>query len=148
MADVCDAETRSRMMAGVKSKDTKPERIIRRTLHSMGFRYRLHDRRLPGKPDLVFPKHRAVIWVHGCFWHGHQCPTFRWPKTRGEWWRAKIEGNRQRDGAKEEQLLALGWRVCVVWECATRMAPPVLDAPAMCARWLTSDETRLEIGAS
>lgn len=98
------------MMAGIRGKDTRPEMILRRGLHARGFRFRLHDRRLPGSPDLVFPGRRAAVFVHGCFWHGHACPLFRLPATRQEFWRAKIEGNAARDKGAEAALLADGWR--------------------------------------
>jgi DNA mismatch endonuclease, patch repair protein len=120
LPDIVDPETRSRMMAGIRGKDTQPELMIRRALHRLGFRFRLHDRRLPGRPDLVFPQYRAVIFVHGCFWHGHDCPTFRWPKTRRSFWRSKIEGNRERDARSCREIAAAGWRLLTVWECATR----------------------------
>lgn len=107
-------------MSGIRGKDTRPEMILRRGLHARGFRFRLHDRRLPGSPDLVFPGRRAVIFVHGCFWHGHDCHLFRLPATRQEFWRAKIESNMTRDAAAEAALLASGWRVLTIWECALR----------------------------
>lgn len=107
-------------MAGIRGKDTRPEMILRRGLHARGFRFRLHDRRLPGSPDLVFPGRRAVIFVHGCFWHGHDCHLFRLPATRQEFWRTKIESNMTRDAAAEAALLASGWRVLTIWECALR----------------------------
>lgn len=108
------------MMSGIGPKDTKPEMFIRRGLHAMGYRYRLHDRRLPGRPDLVFPGRRAVIFIHGCFWHGHDCSLFRWPGTRPDFWRAKISGNINRDARVRSELLALGWRVLDIWECVLR----------------------------
>jgi DNA mismatch endonuclease (patch repair protein) len=108
------------MMAGIRGKDTRPEMILRRGLHARGFRFRLHDRRLPGSPDLVFPGRRAVIFVHGCFWHGHDCHLFRLPATRQEFWRAKIEGNAARDAATEDALVGAGWRVLTIWECALK----------------------------
>jgi len=108
------------MMAGIRGKDTRPEMILRRGLHARGFRFRLHDRRLPGSPDLVFPGRRAVIFVHGCFWHGHDCHLFRLPATRQEFWRAKIEGNAARDAATEDALVSAGWRVLTIWECALK----------------------------
>jgi len=120
LPDVVDAATRSRMMAGIRGKDTRPEMILRRGLHARGFRFRLHDRRLPGSPDLVFPGRRAVIFVHGCFWHGHDCHLFRLPATRQEFWRAKIEGNAARDAATEDALVRAGWRVLTIWECALK----------------------------
>lgn len=107
-------------MAGIRGKDTRPEMILRRGLHARGFRFRLHDRRLPGSPDLVFPGRRAVIFVHGCFWHGHGCHLFRLPATRQEFWRAKIEGNAARDALAEGALAADGWRVLSIWECALK----------------------------
>lgn len=108
------------MMSGIRAKDTKPEMILRRGLHAQGFRFRLHDRRLPGSPDLVFSGRRAVIFVHGCFWHGHSCHLFRLPATRPDFWRAKIEGNIRRDEASVAMLSATGWRVLTVWECALK----------------------------
>lgn len=135
MPDVVDAATRSRMMAGIRGKDTKPEMIVRRALHARGFRYRLHNRDLPGCPDLVFPKYRAVIFVHGCFWHGHGCKVFKWPKTRPEFWREKIEGNRIRDRSAAARLKRQGWRVIRVWECQLRVrdrSPVVLEDIQRC----------------
>lgn len=120
MADVVDSKTRSRMMSGIRSKDTKPEMAVRRFLHGQGFRYRLHRRGLPGTPDLVFPKYKTVVFVHGCFWHGHDCRYFRLPKTRTEFWSEKISGNRARDAKNEEALRASGWKVIVIHECEIR----------------------------
>lgn len=120
MPDVHDRETRSRNMAAVRAADTKPEMLIRQGVHARGFRYRLHVRRLPGKPDLVFPKYDAVFFVHGCFWHGHDCPLFRLPGTRTEFWTLKISGNIRRDRDSIRQLRAAGWRTGIVWECALR----------------------------
>ena len=118
MTDVHDTETRSRNMAAVKSKDTKPEMIIRRLCHSMGFRYRLHRKDLPGKPDLVFPKYKAVMFVHGCFWHKHDCPKGATPATRIEFWEKKQKENAQRDKFSQRALITQGWKVIVIWECA------------------------------
>jgi DNA mismatch endonuclease (patch repair protein) len=123
MADVVSPEVRSRMMSGIRGKDTKPEMIIRRGLHARGFRFRLHDKRLPGRPDLVLPKYRAAILVHGCFWHGHGCHLFKWPKTREQFWRMKIEANQHRDARALELLEAAGWRSFVIWECELRSLP-------------------------
>lgn len=109
-------------MAGIKGKNTKPEMLVRRGLHAMGFRYRLHDKQLPGKPDIVLPKYRAVIFVHGCFWHGHDCPAFKWPKTREAFWREKILSNRERDEGQIIELASRGWRVFTIWECEVRAA--------------------------
>jgi len=122
MADVVDAATRSRMMSGIRGRNTKPEILVRSLLHREGFRFRLHVRELPGKPDIVLPKYRAVIFVHGCFWHGHDCPLYRLPGTRPDFWRNKIDRNRASDRRAREALLAAGWRVAVVWECALRGA--------------------------
>lgn len=108
-------------MSRVKGKDTKPEMRLRRLVHGLGFRYRLHGRDLPGTPDLVFPGRKAVIFMHGCFWHRHPgCVLTRMPKSRVEFWRAKLEGNRQRDLRHQRELSELGWRVLVVWECELR----------------------------
>jgi DNA mismatch endonuclease (patch repair protein) len=120
MTDVVDVATRSRMMAGIQGKNTKPEILIRKALHARGFRFRLHVKDLPGKPDLVLPKYRALIFVHGCFWHGHGCRYFKVPQTRPEFWLEKIGKNQRRDSLQEEALKAMGWRVLVVWECAVR----------------------------
>lgn len=108
-------------MSGIRGKDTKPEMIVRRGLHAMGFRYRLHDKRLPGKPDLVLPKYRTAIFVHGCFWHGHECHLFKWPKTRPDFWRKKIESNRTRDRSNREKIEKQGWQVIELWECELRV---------------------------
>ena len=108
MVDVVDTATRSRMMAGIKGKNTKPEKLVRSLLHRQGFRFRLNVRDLPGKPDIVLPRYRAVIFVNVCFWHGHDCSRFKWPKTRTEFWRKKIEGNRTNDPKVTQTLLAEG----------------------------------------
>ncbi len=120
MVDIVDSEKRSRMMSGIRGKDTRPEVWIRKALHRRGFRFRLHDKTLPGKPDLVFPRYRAVIQVQGCFWHRHDCHLFKWPSTRSEFWRKKILGNVERDKATQEQLQKLGWKILVIWECALK----------------------------
>jgi DNA mismatch endonuclease (patch repair protein) len=120
MADVVDATVRSRMMAGIRDRNTKPEIAIRHGLHRYGFRYRLHSRLLPGKPDIVLARHRAVVLVHGCFWHGHGCHLFRWPKSRKKFWKEKILRNRARDTEVRSALAAAGWRMLVIWECALK----------------------------
>ena len=110
-------------MARIKSKDTKPEWRVRRAIHAAGLRYLLHDRRLPGKPDLVFPSRRLALFVHGCFWHRHRdpaCPFARLPKTRLEFWLGKLEANAARDLVTEARLREMGWNVAVVWECEVR----------------------------
>jgi DNA mismatch endonuclease (patch repair protein) len=120
MVDVVTPEVRSRMMAGIKGKNTKPELLIRKKLFEKGFRYRLHVRDLPGKPDLVFPRHKAVVFIDGCFWHGHDCHLFKWPKSREEFWRKKINGNRLVDERTRKALTKEGWRILTVWECAIK----------------------------
>lgn len=113
-----DAEQKRRLMARFRSKDTKPEMLVRRELHRRGYRFRLHRRDLPGKPDIVLPRHAIAIFVHGCFWHQHDgCKIARVPKTRTEFWKMKFDGNRLRDHVAAERLAALGWRVIVLWEC-------------------------------
>lgn len=120
MTDVVDAATRSRMMAGIKGKNTKPELFLRRALHAEGFRYRLHDTKLPGRPDIVLPKYNAVVMVNGCFWHGHDCLLFKWPSSNVDFWRNKIESNMVRDQKNILSLHTHGWRVATVWECSLR----------------------------
>ena len=134
-------------MAGIRSKDTAPEMILRRGLHRAGFRFRLHGSALPGRPDLVFPKRRAVLFAHGCFWHGHDCHLFRWPKSREEFWQAKISRNREVDARTHAALARAGWRQGVVWECALkgRTRLPVESVLQRCAEWLDSEHMFLEI---
>ena len=120
MADVVDKATRSRMMAGIRGKNTKPELLVRKYLHSRGLRYRLHAKELSGKPDLVFPKYKAIVFVHGCFWHGHNCKLFKIPATRPMFWKNKIAANIARDELVQRKLTESGWRVGIVWECALR----------------------------
>ena len=120
MSDIVSKEKRSKMMAGIRGRDTKPEMIIRKTLFARGFRFKLQDKSLPGKPDLVFPKFKAVIQVNGCFWHGHDCPIFRLPKTRTDFWQKKITGNQLRDERNSKLLKSAGWRVLTLWECALK----------------------------
>lgn len=147
MADIVSPEVRSRMMAGIRGRDTKPELMLRRGLHAAGFRYRLHVQDLPGKPDMVFPRHRAVLFAHGCFWHGHDCHLFRWPSSRQDWWREKITRNRAVDARSEAALGEAGWRLGVVWECALkgRTRLPLVEVLEACMAWLRSQEPRLEI---
>lgn len=117
LPDIVSPEIRSRMMSGIRGKNTVPEMIIRMGLHRLGYRFRLYDRKLPGRPDIVLRSRRAVIEVRGCFWHGHDCHLFRWPRSRQEFWRLKIEGNIVRDKRNLAALLKAGWRVAEVWEC-------------------------------
>ena len=133
------------MMAGIRGRNTKPEILVRSALHHLGFRFRLHVRELPGKPYIVLPLYDAVIFVHGCFWHGHDCPLFRVPKTREDFWRNKIGRNRANDQKAREALLAAGWRVGVVWECAIRGAGKDIEAVASrLGKWLRSKEKETE----
>ena len=120
MPDVLTVEQRRLNMSRVRGRDTKPELVIRRGLHARGLRFRLYSKDLPGRPDLVFPKYRAVIFVHGCFWHAHECQMFRWPQTRKEFWRAKINKNLERDMFAISLLMDQGWRVLTIWECAIK----------------------------
>ncbi len=118
MTDVHSKETRSYNMSRIRAKDTKPELLVRKYLFSKGFRYRLNVKKLPGKPDIVFTKYNTVIFINGCFWHGHEnCPKARIPKTKTEWWKAKITKNQERDRQEYAALKQQGWRVLVVWEC-------------------------------
>lgn len=147
MADIVPPAVRSRMMAGIRGADTKPELILRGGLHRAGFRFRLHDRALPGCPDMVFARRRAVLFAHGCFWHGHDCHLFKWPKTREDFWRAKIERNRAVDARADAALAAAGWRRGLVWECALkgRTRLPEEEVIGRCAAWLSGKAEELII---
>lgn len=124
MAEKIAPEIRSRMMSGIRGKNTRPEMMVRSFLHRNGFRFRLHGAGLPGKPDVVLPSWNVVIFVHGCFWHGHMsCRYFKLPKTRMEFWKTKIEGNSQRDALAVDRLREAGWRVATIWECSLRDDP-------------------------
>ena len=121
MIDIVDSKRRSEMMAGIKGRDTLPELTVRRTAHRLGLRFRLYRKDLPGCPDLVFPRHRLAVFVHGCFWHRHDgCHYAYLPKSHIGFWREKFAGNVERDGRSENALRELGWRVLVIWECETR----------------------------
>lgn len=135
------------MMSGIRGKDTRPELVIRRGLHRLGFRFRLHRKDLPGKPDLVLPRYNAAVLVNGCFWHGHDCSLFRWPGSRPDFWRQKIAGNKTRDERNSAQIEALGWRQLIVWECALkgRNRHPIDDVLFLCADWLSGTEVRGDI---
>ncbi len=147
MPDIVDVATRSKMMSGIRSKDTRPEMLVRKSLHQLGYRYRLHDKRLPGKPDLVFPKYHAVIHVHGCFWHGHGCHLFKWPATRTDFWQRKIAYNQQRDREVSEKLALIGWRQLTVWECALkgRGGRSPEEVITRIEEWLKSRQIKAEI---
>jgi DNA mismatch endonuclease (patch repair protein) len=145
MADVVDKATRSRMMAGIRGKNTRPEIFLRKGLHALGFRFRLHRKDLPGRPDIVLPRHRAVIFINGCFWHAHDgCRNFRIPATRPEFWTAKLMENRARDQVAQKKLNDGGWRVLTVWECATRSISADTLSEKI-ARWLQGNDTSGEI---
>lgn len=145
MTDTVDTATRSRMMAGIRSKNTKPELLLRKALHAKGFRFRLHRKDLPGRPDIVLPLYKAVCFVHGCFWHQHKgCRMASTPATRAEFWQAKFAANITRDERNRHALLAAGWRVAVVWECAIRQSLPV--ATEQLTNWLRhGDDLHCEI---
>ncbi|MCT6837278.1 MAG: very short patch repair endonuclease [Bifidobacteriales bacterium] len=147
MADIVTPAVRSRMMSRIRGKNTKPELALRKALHAAGFRYRLHDRKLPGTPDIVLPRYGAVIMVHGCFWHGHDCALFRLPGERRSFWAEKIGRNRERDTEVRLALRAAGWRVCVVWECAMRGKGQqgLLAVVEQCGHWLRSNAGELEM---
>lgn len=139
MTDRVDRDTRHRIMSSNRARDTGPELEVRKALNSRGFRFRLGGRGLPGKPDLALPKHRAVVFVHGCYWHGHECTRSPRSKSNREYWESKIEQNRERDGQAVKSLLSLGWRVLVIWECAIRRRDPPFGESATLGRvvsWL------------
>ena len=118
MADIFDSATRSYVMSRIRGKDTRPELLVRKYLFAQGFRYRLHDRKLPGTPDIVLKKYKAVIFIHGCFWHGHEgCKYFKIPDTNTEWWAKKIQTNREHDVKALKELGEKGWKVFIIWEC-------------------------------
>lgn len=146
MADIVDTATRSRMMANIRGRDTKPEILIRSLLHRQGFRFLLHVRNLPGKPDIVLPRFHAVIFVHGCFWHGHDCRFFKWPKTRPDFWQEKIGRNQTNDYTAKQTLLNTGWRVGIVWECAIRgVGKDISEVISHISEWIHSDNLFIEI---
>lgn len=146
MVDIVDKETRSRMMAGIRGRDTKPETLLRRALHSRGLRYRLHSKLLPGRPDLVFQKHHAVIFIHGCFWHRHAgCRYCTTPKTNQEFWHEKFAANVTRDVNSMDSLLKSGWRVGIVWECALRRESQVQITAAQVHSWLLSGSSLMDL---
>ena len=142
--DVLTPEQRRHNMSRIRGRDTKPELLLRRGLHAAGFRFRLHAPDLPGRPDIVFPRYRAAILVHGCFWHGHDCPLFKMPATRQEFWASKIRGNRERDKRTAAALLAYGWRILTVWECSIK-GPGRQPLPAIidrCAAFIGGKKQR------
>lgn len=147
MTDVVDKRTRSRMMSGIKGKNTKPELFIRSALHRRGFRFRTHYDKLPGKPDIALPKYRALILVNGCFWHGHGCHLFKWPKANRAFWKTKIEANMKRDIERQDEFFTSGWRTLIFWECAfkgkSRLTSQELEETIH--QWIISDSIKMEI---
>jgi len=120
MVDIVSQRKRSKMMAGIRGKNTKPELLIRKGLYKRGYRYRLHYQKLPGKPDIAMPGRKIIILVNGCFWHGHDCHLFKWPASRSEFWKAKISATKIRDRKLNAAYKLLGWRVLVIWECTIK----------------------------
>lgn len=147
MSDIVDKATRSRMMSGIKGKNTRNEILVRKALFAKGFRYRINVGDLPGKPDIVLPKYRAVILIHGCFWHQHDCGLFRLPGTNTDFWEKKIGGNKVRDMANRKSLLADGWRIAVVWECALkgRERTCIDEVAGKLETWLSGSQNEIEI---
>jgi DNA mismatch endonuclease (patch repair protein) len=147
VADVVTSAVRSRMMAGIRGKNTRPEILIRHELFVRGYRYRLHVSSLPGKPDLVLPKHRAVIFVHGCFWHRHDCALFKWPSTNVTFWRTKILRNCSVDRRVLKQLKLADWRVLTIWECSLKgvKRKEIDRVIGATTRWLDSRSRSSEI---
>lgn len=147
MTDKVSTEVRSRIMASIKGKDTKPEMLIRKALHALGFRYRLHVKALPGCPDMVLTKYKAVIMVNGCFWHGHDCRIHNKSKSRVSYWEDKIAKNKARDEQNKNRLHGLGWRVATIWECALfgKTKKPLNEALELIGSWLKSEVIELTI---
>jgi len=137
LVDSLTPEQRSAQMSRIRGSNTKLEVLVRKGLHARGLRYRLGGAKLPGRPDIVLPKYRTVVFVHGCFWHGHDCPLYRLPKTRPEFWQAKIESNQNRDRRVSDQLKSLGWHVVEFWECSVRGLP--LDEQSLVLDLIASD---------
>lgn len=147
MADVVPPGTRSRMMSGIRSKNTGPELLIRKLLHKQGFRYRLHDKKLPSKPDIVLPRYRAVILIHGCFWHGHDCHLFKWPSSNVTFWQVKITRNKIVDECSRQDLTVAGWRILTIWECALKgkQRQPIEKVADEIITWLKTGACDAEI---
>ena len=145
--DIVSPEVRSRMMSGIRTRNTKPEVLFRKGLHGRGYRYRLHPTDIPGKPDFVLARHRVATFVHGCFWHQHDCALFKMPSTRRDFWQAKLDRNRRRDAAVAENVVMAEWRLLTVWECAIRGRHQIgLDtALDQVEQWLPTTEPRLQI---
>lgn len=148
MSDIVLHEIRSEMTSRIRPEDTNPEMILRKGLHRLGYRYRLHDQQLFGKPDMVFPRYHAVIFAHGCFWHGHSCQLFKWPSTNFDFWHKKINANIDRNKSNFSLLYEKQWRVGIVWECALigKYRFRTEDVIELCADWLESEVPAVEIG--
>jgi DNA mismatch endonuclease (patch repair protein) len=147
MVDIVSKEVRSRMMSSIRATNTKPEVMLRKGLHSRGIRFRLHDRKLPGKPDLVFPKYNAILLVNGCFWHGHDCHLFKWPSTRDSFWKTKINRNKEVDLRTLDRLQNDGWRTGIVWECAIKGRTKLKSETviSICEKWLRGRSRSFEL---
>lgn len=144
--DVVDSKTRSRMMAGIRAKNTAPEMVIRKLLYGAGYRYRLHGGNLPGRPDIVMKGRRIAIFVHGCFWHSHEgCCLYKRPQGNREFWQKKLDANVERDKIAVEELVSSGWSVIVVWECTTRLKPLLIRLPAELQTALASKGDHFQI---
>jgi DNA mismatch endonuclease, patch repair protein len=148
--DVLTIEQRQLNMSRIRGKDTKPEMLLRRGLHGVGLRFRLHEAKLPGKPDMVFPKYHAVILIHGCFWHGHDCPLFKMPATRPAFWAKKISGNRERDLRTAKALQLAGWRLLTVWECSLKgpARRPLAEVVDSCAAFIKGEVQHAELAGT
>ena len=148
MVDVVSSSKRSEMMSGIRGKDTRPELLIRHGLFKRGFRFRVHVSKLPGKPDIVLPKYKAVIFINGCFWHGHGCSLFKWPSTRVDFWRKKIGENTKHDADSLKALKVQKWRILVIWECATKGKGkwPMERLLDMVENWILDGSEYYEIG--
>jgi len=149
MPDVVSPAVRSRMMSGIKGKDTKPEILVRKALFAAGYRFRLHRKDLPGSPDVVLPGRKVAIFTHGCFWHMHAgCNSAKLPATRAEFWKQKLQGNVERDARAVAALRSQGWRVLTVWECGTRDADIVAGLSSLLSEWIEGGEALGEISAA
>jgi len=149
VADIVSMEKRSQMMAGIRGKNTQPEIRVRQALFSAGYRFRLHRKDLQGSPDIVLPGKRVAVFVHGCFWHGHEgCRLAKMPSTRPDFWRQKFEANRKRDRAAADALVASGWRVLVVWECLVRSMKNQGELKAALTDWIESSKKRGDLTAT
>lgn len=147
MTDVHSPMVRSKNMAAIRGRHTKPEKLIRSAIFAQGLRYRLYDRRLPGRPDIVLSKHRAIVLVHGCFWHRHCCPLFKWPKSNVSFWRNKIDANARNDIKARVALNEAGWRVLTIWECSLKGKArlPFEELSHEIGNWIRDGSMDLEI---